>query len=68
MSWFDAARFGMFIHWGHVSQQGWELSWPLVGGAPVFPACQDVPAEQYHAGAPQFRPQPHAAREWLRRA
>ena len=40
--WFDTARFGMFVHWGHVSQQGWELSWPLVGGLPVFPACQDV--------------------------
>ena len=65
MTWFDAARFGMFVHWGHVSQQGWELSWPLVGGAPVFPACQDVPAAQYHAGATQFCPQPHAARGWM---
>lgn len=22
MNWFDTARFGMFIHWGHISQQG----------------------------------------------
>ncbi len=65
MSWFDAARFGMFVHWGHVSQHGWELSWPLVGGVPVFPACQDIPAEQYHAGASSFSPRAHAARQWL---
>ncbi|MFN8644830.1 MAG: alpha-L-fucosidase [Candidatus Binatia bacterium] len=25
-TWFDTARFGMFVHWGHVAQQGWELS------------------------------------------
>ena len=30
--WFEGARFGMFIHWGHPSQRGWELFWPLVGG------------------------------------
>ncbi|MEH1951915.1 MAG: alpha-L-fucosidase [Nostoc sp.] len=28
-NWFDTARLGMFIHWGHSSQQGCELSWPL---------------------------------------
>jgi alpha-L-fucosidase len=67
-TWFDTARFGMFIHWGHVSQQGWELSWPLVGGAPVFPACQDVPAAEYHAGATRFSPTPGAARDWMARA
>jgi len=66
--WFDRARFGMFVHWGHVSQQGWELSWPLVGGAPVFPACQDVPAATYHAGATRFSPRPGAARDWMARA
>ena len=47
-SWFDTARFGLFVHWGHSSQQGIELSWPLVGGVPVLPHCQDVPVEQYH--------------------
>ncbi len=66
--WFDSARFGMFIHWGHVSQKGWELSWPLVGGNTVLPACQDVPAEVYHESAPTFAPQPGAPRRWLERA
>ena len=67
-SWFDQARFGMFIHWGHVSQQGWELSWPLVGGLKVFPACQDVPAATYHASARTFCPRPNSAREWMAQA
>lgn len=67
-TWFDRARFGMFVHWGHVSQQGWELSWPLVGGSPVFPACQDVPAAEYHAGAVTFCPRPGAAHDWMARA
>jgi alpha-L-fucosidase len=66
--WFERARFGMFIHWGHVSQQGWELSWPLVGGLKVLPGCQDVPAATYHAGARHFAPRPGSPRAWLERA
>ena len=30
-TWFDDARFGMFIHWDHASQRGWEISWPMAG-------------------------------------
>jgi alpha-L-fucosidase len=68
MTWFDTARFGMFVHWGHVSQQGLELSWPLVGGIPALPRCQDVPVETYHASAPTFCPEPGAPRGWARTA
>lgn len=67
-SWFDHARFGMFIHWGHISQRGWELSWPLVGGSPALPASQDVPAAVYHESAKTFCPQPNSPRAWLERA
>jgi alpha-L-fucosidase len=67
-TWFERARFGMFIHWGHVSQRGWELSWPLVGGLSVFPACQDVPAAAYHESAQTFCPRPQSARDWMTRA
>ena len=67
-TWFAAARFGLFVHWGHGSQQGWELSWPLVGGAPNLHRCQDVPAEMYHANARTFAPRPGAARDWLAHA
>src|SRR5512139_3602257 len=67
-AWFTAARFGLFVHWGHGSQRGWELSWPLVGGAPNLRHCQDVPAETYHESARTFAPAPHAARGWLAHA
>jgi alpha-L-fucosidase len=67
-TWFDAARFGMFVHWGHASQHGWELSWPLVGGTSVLPACRSVPTETYHAAARTFSPRPGAPREWAARA
>eukprot|EP00698_Gefionella_okellyi_P001121 TRINITY_DN11015_c0_g1_i1.p1 TRINITY_DN11015_c0_g1~~TRINITY_DN11015_c0_g1_i1.p1 ORF type:complete len:493 (-),score=112.33 TRINITY_DN11015_c0_g1_i1:8-1486(-) len=30
VSWYSAAKFGLFIHWAPVSQWGAELSWPLV--------------------------------------
>jgi alpha-L-fucosidase len=66
--WFTSARFGLFVHWGTYSAQGWEPSWPLVGGVPVFPHCQDVPADDYHATAGAFAPPPDAARDWARRA
>jgi alpha-L-fucosidase len=55
--WFDEARFGLFVHWDHASQQGLELSWPLVGGIPVLPHLRPVSVEQYHASAATFDPQ-----------
>ena len=65
-AWFAQARFGLFVHWGHGSQRGWELSWPLVGGAArACRHCQDVPAETYHANARSFAPRRGAARDWL---
>src|SRR5262245_32196616 len=67
-SWFAGARLGLFVHWGHGSQHGWELSWPLVGGAPNLHRCQDVPADTYHASAETFAPRHDAAREWLTHA
>ena len=56
-SWFDTARFGMFVHWGHCSQQGIELSWPLVGGAFTTPYTKAISVAQYHSTAATFDPQ-----------
>jgi alpha-L-fucosidase len=67
-TWFESARFGMFIHWGHCSQSGWELSWPLVGGVGALPDGQDVSVEEYHAGAKTFNPQKFDPRAWARLA
>jgi alpha-L-fucosidase len=63
--WFDGARFGMFVHWGFISQRGMELSWPLVGGIPVLPYSAAVDVDEYYKGALDFAPEPGAARQWL---
>jgi alpha-L-fucosidase len=67
-TWFDTARFGMFVHWGHSSQQGIELSWPLVGGVAALPQCTAVPVEEYHATAATFDPKSYDPRAWARQA
>jgi alpha-L-fucosidase len=67
-SWFDTARFGMFVHWGHCSQQGVELSWPLVGGAFTMPYTRAMPVAQYHSSAATFDPQRYDPGEWARMA
>ena len=59
MSWFDTARFGMFIHWSHSSQVGMDVSWPLVS---------TVPVDEYHATAATFDPQAWDARALAERA
>jgi alpha-L-fucosidase len=60
-TWFDGARFGMFVHWTHIANRGWELSWPLVGGVHVLPHSNDVTVDDYYARALEFDPKPHAA-------
>jgi alpha-L-fucosidase len=69
--WFDEARFGMFVHWDHASQQGLELSWPLVGGVFALPTARPVTVEQYHSSAATFDPRawdPEALARLARRA
>ena len=56
MTWFDIARFGMFIHWGHSAQQGIELSWPMVGGNAALPET-NMSVEAYQSSAPTFNPE-----------
>jgi len=67
-TWFDTARFGMFIHWGISSLRGWELSWPLVGGNAMLPQGQRVSIAEYYAGAAAFNPQHYDPRQWAQLA
>jgi len=67
-TWFDTARFGMFVHWSHSSQQGCEISWPLAGGVSVLRYCTDIPVEQYHSTAATFDPQDYDPHRWARLA
>jgi alpha-L-fucosidase len=58
--WFVGAGLGLFVHWDHASQQGFEISWPLVGD-PVMPGLADgegiVTVEQYQSSAATFNPE-----------
>lgn len=65
-NWFKTARLGMFIHWGHSSQQECELSWPLVGGVFSLPHCQNIAIEEYHSTAKTFNPQAYKPTEWAK--
>ncbi|MDZ4877583.1 MAG: hypothetical protein CLLPBCKN_007018 [Chroococcidiopsis cubana SAG 39.79] len=67
-TWFDTARLGMFVHWGHSSVRGCELSWSLVGGVSSLPYCGNVPVDEYHSTANSFNPQDYNPLEWARLA
>ena len=56
-TWFDTARFGMFVHWSHCCQHGCELSWPLVGGVGGLPEAKRLTVAEYHSTAATFNPQ-----------
>ena len=58
LSWFTGAGLGLFVHWDHASQQGLEVSWPLVGRSLVRDADtkDDVSVAQYHSSAATFNP------------
>ncbi|MFN7399523.1 MAG: alpha-L-fucosidase [Sandaracinobacter sp.] len=64
-AWFEAARFGLFVHWGPWARAGWEASWPLVGGVVTLPLGQDIPAETYHANADGWVPDAGAPERWV---
>jgi alpha-L-fucosidase len=66
--WFAGARLGMFIHWGHCSQRGLELSWPLVGGIGALPSGQSVGVAEYHSTAATFNPVNCDPRAWAKLA
>jgi alpha-L-fucosidase len=55
----------MFICWGHCSQRGLELSWPLVGWD-MLP--YNILVDEYHSTAATFDPVHFDPRDWARRA
>lgn len=59
MNWFTGAGLGLFVHWDHASQQGIEVSWPLVGRSLISgsdEARDTVSVAQYHSSAATFNP------------
>lgn len=57
--WFIGAGFGLFVHWDHASQQGIEISWPLVGRS-IIPGATEVEdpvtVDEYQSSAATFNP------------
>jgi alpha-L-fucosidase len=70
VSWFAGAGLGLFVHWDHASQQGIEVSWPLVGRSIVHPGDtpDDVSVAKYHSTAATFNPRRWNAAEVARLA
>ncbi|GAB3601255.1 alpha-L-fucosidase [Microbacterium tumbae] len=69
--WFSGAGLGIFVHWDQASQQGIEISWPLVGRSiiPGMEAVEDaVTVAEYQATAPTFNPTRWDAADLARRA
>ncbi|MEY9844148.1 alpha-L-fucosidase [Streptacidiphilus sp. MAP5-3] len=57
-SWFRGLGLGVFIHWGHASTRGWELSWQMTGGVHrQEPALDPVSCNDYFDNAAGFAPE-----------
>ena len=71
LEWFTGAGLGIFVHWDHASQQGVEISWPVVGKS-IIPGVDDaadpMTPEQYYSSAATFDPTNWDAREVARLA
>lgn len=71
LEWFTGAGLGIFVHWDHASQQGVEISWPVVGKS-IIPGVDDaedpMTPEQYYSSAATFNPTNWDAREVARLA
>lgn len=68
-AWFHENPVGLFIHWGHASAAGWELSWQATGGVlGQHPALAPVPFETYFANAATFNPTNFDAEAWAEQA
>jgi alpha-L-fucosidase len=59
---------GIFLHWGHASSRGWELSWQLTGGVAGQPPSREaVGCDEYFANAATFDPVDFDAEQWADR-
>ena len=64
-TWFREAALGIFIHFGHASRRGWELSWQMTGGVDgQHPAREPVGCDEYFENAFLFNPERFDAAEW----
>jgi alpha-L-fucosidase len=63
--WFNHLGMGLFVHWGHSSTRGWELSWQLTGGVHLQePPLEPVSCQEYFDNARTFAPNSFDPAAW----
>lgn len=71
MSWWKAAKFGMFIHWGlySIPAGNWKSEkTPLGGGAEWIECTLKIPVSDYKSLAAQFNPTKFNAEQYVKLA
>ena len=67
--WLKDARFGLFVHWGPISQRGNDLSWSRKGGRRwgkiKAPDNGFIPMDEYDALYETFNPTDFDPKEWV---
>jgi alpha-L-fucosidase len=64
-AWFRGLGMGVFIHWGHASTRGWELSWQMTGGVyQQEPPLEPVGCNEYFDNAAGFNPEAFDPAAW----
>ncbi len=65
LAWWQAARFGLFIHWGPVSLSGQEISWSRANSNTNCPNNGPTPVATYDNLYKQFDPTNFSALKWV---
>lgn len=65
MQWWEAARFGLFIHWGPVSLKGTEIGWSRGGERRGRGGKGAIPVEVYDTLYKEFNPVDFNADAWV---
>ena len=69
LDWYEAAKFGLFVHWGPYSLAGVEASWPIMAPELAEIAFGEQPGiaeADYVSLAERFNPTGFDPRAWVR--